>query len=315
MSKIIKLATLIMAFVIVLAGVIFVFSNTFQPLNSYISYDSSFGNFYLSFEDSTNEKLQLGLANNRVRIHKELHDKINVLFCEEENNTNCFVSSSLLLLPELPESQLLLLKGKLPEPGEIVVSESISTLLDLDVGDTVLLKDFLNYLVLNVSGIIKDTYGFPNEYDSNQVYTVILANTLDNWKTFQPFTSYSYQQSSTSYNQVTNYSSSIRKSIFTLTIILQTILFLMFVVVHCLSFQIFGVYRFLKHQILLGKGKKYLNMYLLKSECMIYSFLCIILLITFHINNIGIAYWGVILVFTFIITYLIQAKRIKRWLY
>ena len=315
MSKIIKFATLIIAFVIVLTGVIFVFSNTSQPLNSYMDYDSSFENFHLSFGDSTNGKPELGLANNRVRIHKELHDEINVLFCEEENNTNCFVSSSLLLLPELPESQLLLLKGKLPEPGEIVISESISTLLDLDVGDSVLLKDFLNYEVLNVSGIIKDTYGFPNEYNSNQIYTVILANTLDNWKTFQPFTSYSYQQSSTSYNQVTNYSSSIRRSIFTLTIIFQIVLFLLFIVVHCLLFHIFGVCRFLKHQILLGKEKKYLNMYLLKYECIIYSFLCIISLITFRINNIGIAYWVIILGFTFIITYLIHAKRIKRWLY
>lgn len=315
MSKIIKLATLIIAFVTLLAGVAFVFSNTTLPLDSYMYFDSTFDKFHLSFGNSANKKQDLGLSNNRVRIHKELHDEIDVLFCEEENNTNCFVSSYLLLLPELPESQNLLLKGKLPTNGEIVISESISALLDLDVGDSVLLKDFLNYAVLNVSGIIKDTYGFPNEYNANQIYTVILANTLYNWSTFQPFATYSCQQNVASDNRATNYSGSIRISIFTLTIILQIVLFFLFIAMHYLCFYLIGVSRFLKHQVLLGKRKKYLNMYLLKFDCVIYSFLCIALFITFGINNMGISYWVVILGFTFIITYLLQTKRIKKWLY
>lgn len=315
MSKIIKFLALLITFVIILAGVIFVFSNTFQPINSYLDYESAFGNFYLSFENPANKKLYFGLSNNKLRIHKELHDEVNVLFCEEENDTNCFVSSSLLLLPDFSESQHLLLKGKLPTNGEIVISESISSLLELDVGDSVLLKDFLNYEVLKVSGIIKDTNGFPNEYNPNQIYTVILENTLDNWKAFQPFTIYSFQWNEISHNHALDYSSSIKRIVLVLTIILQIILFLLFILMQQLSSYLIGINRFLKHQALLGKGKKYFNIFLLKYDCLIYSFLCIVLFIVFRINNMGIAYWIFILIFNFIITYLIQTKRVKKWLY
>lgn len=315
MSKIIKLATLIIAFVILMAGVVFVYSNTALPLNSYMDFYSTFDNFRLSFEDPINKKVDLGLANNRVRIHKELHDETNVLFCEEENNTNCFVSSSLLLLPELPESQHLLLKGKFPTNGEIVISESISTSLNLDVGDSVLLKDFLNYSVLNVSGVIKDTYGFPNEYNRNQIYTVILENTLDNWNALQPFSSYSCQQDITSYNHDGDYSSSIRRGFLILTIILQIVIFFLFVVMHHLLSNLIGIYRYLRHQAILGKGEKYIDIYLLKYDCVIFSLLCIVSFIIFGINNIEITYWVFILVFAFIITYLIQTIRTKKWLY
>lgn len=315
MSKVIKLLALLIAFVIILAGIVFVFSNTSLPLNSYLDYDSAFGNFYLSFGNPTNKNLDFGLSNNKVRLHKELHDEVNVLFCEEENNTNCFVSSSLLLLPEFPELQNLLLKGNLPTNGEVVISESISSLLKLDVGDPVLLKDFLNYAIFNVSGIIKDTYGFPNEYNPNQIYTVILENTSDNWRSFQPFTIYSFHQNAIRHNHALDYSSSIKRIVFALTIMLQIVLFLLFVFMQQLSSYLIGVNRFLKHQALLGKGKKYLNIFLLKYDCLVYSFLCIVLFIVFHANNMGIAYWMFILIFTFIITYLIQTKRVKKWLY
>ncbi len=189
MGKFIKVTALIILYCIIVVGLAFVYSNTIQPSETYLRFWNIFPIYQANLKNAYYDGLSVRVSKEKVRIHKKSHNEDEVLLCEERNDLNCFLSCSLLILPLTEDCHTILIDGNLPKEGEIAVCENLADLLDLTIGDSVVVKNFLNFNKYKISGIIENANGFPEEY-SRYDYAAVVENSNTNWTIYQPFDLY-----------------------------------------------------------------------------------------------------------------------------
>lgn len=311
MNSIVKCTLVIILYALVLFGVVFVYSDIFQPVRDYSDYYSYFYEFNQIYENDFSLDESLALADEMIRIHKGAHNETTVLVCEESNNSDCFTTGSLLILPQ-PKSCYsgLVLDGVLPEGDEIAVSESIANSLGLRIGERVILKNFLTFREVLVSGIIKNAYGFPKEFDRNNTNTIVAGNSLQNWITYQPFSVF---QSDIAYMVDGNssiYSSRINEPVL-YNVIFHLLLSILFLVAFSLIRRFSGISKYVKHQFLLGKKASHRRMIVFVYNLILFLVLGIIFCTILASYKIGVEFGFISILCVWGLVNLIQVLRIK----
>lgn len=107
-------------------------------------------------------------TNPDIIIHSKKHEnKKNVKHCELENDTKCFIKVRVASLKG-KFWQHFLVKGILPDtPDDMLINESLANRLKLGVGDKAWVSRALDFKEKRITGIIKNSYGFP-EYTPHE---------------------------------------------------------------------------------------------------------------------------------------------------
>lgn len=139
--------------------------------------------------------LFIEISNNR--LHSILHESEDeVIDCEENGNTDCFISAISCRFGEDDDFwSNLLLEGNLPiNDTEIVISEELSKRRNIRINDVVSVKSLLDYKNVRISGILMNPYGITDFAKEDAYYIVSIIPTDDytskirgNWYSFSNF--------------------------------------------------------------------------------------------------------------------------------
>ncbi len=141
-------------------------SNSFMPVYEHISALSQTDKQYLRTEQEIpTDKNALFIERSQLRLHKNLHETKDLAFkCERERNTDCYISAiSINAVSDTDFLQKCLVKGNLPKnKNEIAINENIAKSMNYSIGDEVCLMSAILYENVEISGIIRNFYGFPD---------------------------------------------------------------------------------------------------------------------------------------------------------
>lgn len=297
-----------------LVGLFNLYTIIIQPLLDYTEYNNTLISYYLDNDLFEIHEDAIGIARDNVRIHRTIHDSEGVLLCEEANNSACFVSSNLMVCSVKFYNSIPLIEGSMPtSENEIVVSENVSKSLRLKVGDLIELKNFLLLKNLTISGITKNLYGFPNDYNPHQLNVVILGDSKINWQSFKPFFSFSVSMDITNSDRNMREMRSFKNISNNLTLCLKLFYFSLFAITAIFSILIkscIGLNQYIKHQIILGKTlmrRRLISIYTEIVIGVVLGSICLILLQFSSADNVVI----LVVMFVFLIETLFLYLRMK----
>ncbi len=305
MDKTIKILILLIFYCLILAGLLITYINVIQPIIDYKTYNEVFFSPFIISNVSDVNEVAIGIAKENVRIHKTIHDAESVLLCEELNDGDCFVSGNLIVFSEMLYSVIPLIEGHMPaSENEIVVSENISKLLKLKVGDPIEVKNFLILKKLTISGITKNLYGFPGTYNPSQLDTVILGDSEINWQSYKPFSIFS------TLTNIANLDTN-GDTVVICKLSLYSLLFAITAIFGILIKYTIGLEKYINHQIILGKTLRRRRLIYVFADTIVLFVLGSICLLLFQFSSIKITATLYIVMSVFLLDILFQYLRMR----
>ena len=156
--------------------------NSLLPVYEHISALKQTDKTFLRTEQDIPDDIHaLFVERSQIRIHKTLHETEDKVFkCEQSSNTNCYVSS--IALNAISDNDFLkkcVLKGELPKDSKsVAINENLAKLLNYSIGDEICIKSAILYEVVQISGIIRNFYGFP-DFKADANFYIIMNRGFD----------------------------------------------------------------------------------------------------------------------------------------
>ena len=112
------------------------------------------------------------IETSHIRLHTQNHiTEAEVLLCEEEGNTDCYLSTISICIDS--QSKIwpkLLYKGDIPHTSNsLMINKRLAKRLNIGIGDHIGVKTAISFDDFVVCGIMRNFYGFP-DYDKNAYY-------------------------------------------------------------------------------------------------------------------------------------------------